>query len=272
MPAKPPKAFDVWFVAANTVYKAVPYNVVADWTQQGRLARTDKVRPAGTQTAWVAVGDDELLADYLPRASAARAMPDESPASEKVVARVVTPAGAVLITERAAAPDEEQAVELPDPEPAERAVSRPEDDDEVDMIPLIDISMVLLVFFIMIQAAGALAPVDVPEMRYAGSLSNDPNAVTITIDKLNDTDVYYSVRVGNVSPKPAHDRLPTPEAAITALKEALAGTTRPPEVRIACHKQLPRERVYELRRELETLRKADVINNIVATVVEVPDK
>ena len=36
--AKPPKAFDVWFVTANTVYKGVPYNVVADWAQQGRLA------------------------------------------------------------------------------------------------------------------------------------------------------------------------------------------------------------------------------------------
>src|SRR5690349_15670150 len=75
MPAKPPKAFDVWFVTANTVYKAVPYNVVADWTQQGRLARTDRVRPSGTEGAWVPVAEHELLADYLPRPSAAKKAP-----------------------------------------------------------------------------------------------------------------------------------------------------------------------------------------------------
>ncbi|AMV26813.1 Biopolymer transport protein ExbD/TolR [Gemmata sp. SH-PL17] len=255
-----PKAFDVWFVAANTVYKAVPYNVVADWTQQGRLARTDKVRPAGTTTAWVAISDYDLLADYLARPSPATAAPaplaipdadDQAPAS--------------------ALPAEPAPVELPDPEPGER-IRRPEDDDEVDMIPLIDISMVLLVFFIMIQAAGALAPVDVPEMKYAGQLTSDPDAVTITIEKLNTEDVYYAVRVGNVAPKPSHDQLRTPEEALKALNEVLVGVTRPPEVRIACRKDLPRERVYELRRELEPLRKKGIINSTVATVVEAPEK
>ena len=257
---KPPKAFDVWFVAANTVYKAVPYNVVADWAQQGRLAGTDMVRPTGTKDAWVQVSANELLADYLPLPAVAHVEP--APAENLIPAEVVggesqPPAG--------------PTVELPEPEPGPTA-SRFEEDDEVDMIPLIDISMVLLVFFIMIQAAGALAPVDVPEMRYAGQLSNDPEAITITIEKLNTENVYYSVRVGNVSPKPGHDLLPTPEAAIKALNEALVGATRPPEVRIACRKELPRERVYELRRELEPLRRRGVINSIVATVVEAPNK
>ncbi len=253
MAGKPPKAFDVWFVTANTVYKAVPYNVVADWTQQGRLARTDKVRPAGSTEAWVAVGDHDLLIDYLTRPSTATAVP------------------AVLPTSDNEPPTATEPVELPDPEPSRR-ISRPEDDEEVDMIPLIDISMVLLVFFIIIQAAGALAPVDVPEMKYGGQLSNDPEAITITIEKLNTEEVYYSVRVGNVSPKPSHDMLPTPEAAIKALKESLVGTTRPPEVRIACRKDLPRERVYELRHALEEERKKKLINSFVATVVEAPDK
>ncbi len=252
MAAKPPKAFDVWFVAANTVYKAVPYNVVAEWTLGGRLAGTDMVRPAGTEATWVPVAGYELLSDYLPR-PAATAEPTPGAALAPVAAT------------------DEKPVELPDPEPGPRT-SRFEDDDEVDMIPLIDISMVLLVFFIIIQAAGALAPVDVPEMKYGGHLSSDPEAITITIEKSSDTDVYYSVRVGGVSPKPGHDQLPTPEAAIKALTEALSGATRPPEVRIACRKDLPRERVYELRRELEPLRKKGIINSTVATVVEAPNK
>jgi hypothetical protein len=240
------------------VYKAVPYNVVADWTQQGRLARTDKVRPSGTEEPWVAVADHDLLVDYLPRPSAAKAV------SEAVATGTATSGEATATTT-------EEPVELPEPEPASR-LKRPEDDDEVDMIPLIDISMVLLVFFIMIQAAGALAPVDVPEMKYAGQLSNDPEAITITIEKLNTEDVYYAVRVGGSPPKPSHDMLPTPAAAIAAVKECLGGRTSPPEVRIACRKDLPRKLVYLLRSELEPLRTSRLINNTVATVVEAPEK
>ena len=65
--AKPPKSFDVWFVAVNTVYKAVPYQVVADWTQQGRLSAGDKLRAAGVEEAWKPVNEWECFADYLPR-------------------------------------------------------------------------------------------------------------------------------------------------------------------------------------------------------------
>jgi len=262
MAVKPPKAFDVWFVAANTVYKAVPYNVVADWTQQGRLAAADMVRPAGTETAWVPVAKHELLSDYLPRATATRSPQTAAPRA----AAVAEPTEGAAVAESAGVP-----IELPDPEPGP-AVSRFEDDDEVDMIPLIDISMVLLVFFIIIQATGALAPVDVPEMKYAGQLREDPDAITITIEKLNAESVYYSVRVGPSAALPSRDLLPTPEAAIQALNEALSGVTRPPEVRIACRKDLPRERVYELRRELEGLRKKGIINSTVATVVEAPNQ
>jgi biopolymer transport protein ExbD len=269
MPVKPPKAFDVWFVVANTVYKGVPYSVVADWTQQGRLAGTDMVRPTGTEEPWLRLADHELLADYLPRPKAkVIEKPPQDPSRPAAPAPTTAPATAQPQT--GGAPPT-QLVELPDPEPPPRR-GRADEDDDVDMIPLIDISMVLLVFFIMIQAAGALAPVDVPEMKYAGQLSNDPDAITITIEKLNTEEVYYSVRVGAAAPLPQHDQLKTPEAAIASLKETLADKTRPPEVRIACRKDLPRERVYELRRELEDLRLSGVINSTVATVVETPEK
>ncbi|MBX9580172.1 MAG: hypothetical protein K2X87_07665, partial [Gemmataceae bacterium] len=67
---RPPKAFDVWFVTANTVYKQVPYQVVADWAQEGRLGAADMLRPAGSAEAWKRVADWELVADYLPRPAA----------------------------------------------------------------------------------------------------------------------------------------------------------------------------------------------------------
>jgi len=66
MAAKPPKAFDVWFVAAEQVYKGVPYNVVADWTQQGRLAPTDMVRPTGTKEGWVKISAHEFARGLPP--------------------------------------------------------------------------------------------------------------------------------------------------------------------------------------------------------------
>jgi len=258
--AKPPKAFDVWFVTANTVYKGVPYHVVADWTQQGRLGPSDMVRPAGTEIEWAKVEEQDGLTDYLPQPSEARAVP----ASLAAVGLEVASA------EHAALAGE--PVELPEPEPLP-GKSRIEDDDEVDMIPLIDISMVLLVFFIIIRAAGALAPVDVPEMKYAGELSNDPNAITINIDKADEFTVIYSVRKGQSPPRAEHDRLPTPEAAIAALDALLVEAQEPPEVRIACRKDLPNDRVTEIQLELEPrYSKKHTINSYVATVIEAPKK
>jgi biopolymer transport protein ExbD len=260
--AKPPKAFDVWFVVANTVYKGVPYNVVADWSQQGRLAATDMVRPAGTNMAWATVAEHEFLSDYLPRPSAAKAVP--------------AAAGFEVVTPAPAGGAPAPAAELPEPE--ELTYRRPasEEDDEVDMIPLIDISMVLLVFFIMLQAASALPSIDVPEMTYAGQLTNDPGALTISIEKLNEEQVYYSVRLGPVAAKPEHDFLSTPGDAIKALNgilsDILSRVPRPPEVRIACRQDLPYQRVVEIQEELESLQKNGRINNFVATVVEAPPK
>jgi biopolymer transport protein ExbD len=241
----------------------VPYNVVADWAQDGRLAATDMIRPAGSSKAWITVAEHEFLSDFLPRPAAAAAVP------------VAVTAAAVEAREPGTAEQPATAsapAEIPDPEPIAFRRRSADEDDDVDMIPLIDISMVLLVFFIIIRAAGALAPIDVPEMKYAGQLRNDPDAVTINIDKQDEFTVYYSVRVGQNPPRSSHDLLPTPEKAVAALDELLAEAPRPPEVRIACRKDLPRERVYELRRELEGRQKKGFINSFTATVIETPQE
>jgi biopolymer transport protein ExbD len=279
MPAKPPKSFDVWLVAANTVYKAVPYQVVADWTQQGRLSEADRLRPAGAADAWKPVAEWELLADYLPH-----------PAAAAVAREAVT----------------HEPVELSGADEGIRTRRRADEDDDVDMIPLIDISMVLLVFFIMIQAAGALAPVDVPEMKYAGQLTaismvllvffiivsatgalspvdvpdmkyggelvESADAITINIEKASETDVRYAVRVGKMAPEAKYASLPNDVEALKALDEILANYTKPPEVRIACEKDLPSARVSELAFELKKRFEARKINSFVATVNEAQKK
>lgn len=260
---KPPKAFDVWFLTANTVYKAVPYGVVTNWAQEGRLAATDKVRPTGANVPWIDVGQNELLADYVPRPTPSLAVPAAvatAVAAEAV--QIPVPSATVAATH----------AELPDADEVTFRKPASEEDDDVDMIPLIDVSMVLLVFFILMRAAGAVSPVDVPELTYAGQLSNDPEAITINIEKKDELTAFYGVRQGQASPLPEHDNLKTPEEAIKAMDQLLVGMKVPPEVRVACRKDLPRERVYEIRRELEGRLKKGQINSFTATVLEAPKK
>ncbi|QDU20725.1 ExbD/TolR family protein [Urbifossiella limnaea] len=240
--ASAPKALDVWYVTANTVYRGVPYQVVADWVREGRLGAADQLRPAGSgDRDWRTVGTWELFADYLPGSGTA-------PGAEG------------------------GEVELPEPvEPESHGRKvREAEDDEVDMIPLIDISMVLLVFFVIVSATGALSPVDVPDMKHAGTLTNDPNAITINIQKASEEDVYYALRVGKTAPRPEYARLGSPEDALKALDALLGEATQPPHVQVACEKALPSKRVVEMQLELKKRFDKRLIQSFDATVNEAP--
>src|SRR5271163_3847174 len=100
------RLLDVWILEINTVYREVPFVVVTDWLQQGRLLREDCVRLTGSKK-WHAIEVVPALGPYLPRAEVQRA--------------------------------EDRAEAL---EPVELGfdVHRPsdEEDEDVDMIPLID--------------------------------------------------------------------------------------------------------------------------------------
>jgi biopolymer transport protein ExbD len=108
--------------------------VVTDWLQEGRLLADDRVRPSGT-AEWFAIGSVPTLAPYLPKKDEHRAE-DQAEALEPVHVDFTWKRG-------------------------------PEDDDEdVDMIPLIDISLVLLIFFMMTAAVGAgVLRIDPPVAR-----------------------------------------------------------------------------------------------------------
>ncbi|MFO0848744.1 MAG: biopolymer transporter ExbD [Gemmataceae bacterium] len=235
-----PSAFDVWFVAADTVYKGVPYSAVTSWAEQGRIAPTDRLRPAGSTVAWTKAGDHPLVADFLFQ-------------------------GGVAATGTAA--DSYASLEPVEMDVVARKLADDEDDD-VDMIPLIDISLVLLIFFMMTTAVAALSPVDVPDMKNAAELSKDKDAFTVVIDKRPDGSVLYALRVGDTPVAPDDNSLPTPEALIARIGVRLREVQRPPEVRIACHKDLPRERVREVAKELNRLKEKDQIAYFGAEVNE----
>src|SRR5271165_6313377 len=125
--------FDIWLVQTNTVYRDVPFTVVADWAQQGRILEEDQVRQSGTQ-GWIPIGEHSTLRAYLTLAPySVQGLPEAAAdASGK-------------------APVDNVAKAL---EPIQLDISwkRPgdgEEDDDVDMIPLIDVSLVLLIFFMM---------------------------------------------------------------------------------------------------------------------------
>jgi biopolymer transport protein ExbD len=156
---------DVWLVEPNTVYQEVPFAVVCDWIQQGRLLAEDKYKPSGTKE-WLPLGDAPELAPYLPHPEPYRA--------------------------------EDQAEAL-EPVQVDFAWKKPHDhpDEDVDMIPLIDVSLVLLIFFMLSAAGvGAAAFVPTPATEYAQT-ANNPNVLRIDVGLDRRGDPAYSFAFGN---------------------------------------------------------------------------
>ncbi len=114
----------------------MPFTVVADWLQQGRLLAEDRVRLAGNKK-WHTFATVPAFAPYLPK---------EEPLQVQDEAEALEPVDLGLDWRR---PQEE-------------------DDEDVDMIPLIDISLVLLIFFMMTASvsSGILSPIDTPSARH----------------------------------------------------------------------------------------------------------
>jgi biopolymer transport protein ExbD len=145
------RLLDVWIIDSNTVYRAVPFTVVADWLQQGRVLAEDRVRLAGGEK-WLPLIEVSAFAPFLPRG------------------------------EEMAAEDAAEALE-----PVELDVHwgkrHEEDDDDVDMIPLIDVSLVLLIFFMITAsvASGILSPINTPPAEHR-TAEVDPDMFWVGVD------------------------------------------------------------------------------------------
>jgi biopolymer transport protein ExbD len=231
---------DVWFLVADQVYKGVPFQVVAGWVEQGRVSVNDKVRAAGLQEPWTTIGKHPLLSDYLKPGTA----------TVQSVQNDIT-------------------LEAPEREFGHRKAAE-EADDDVDMIPLIDISLVLLVFFMMTSVVSALSPVDVPAIAAGSEQSADGEALTIQINIRDSNEAYYALRIGEKSVTQENNNLDTLNQLLVRLDATLTTMNRPPEVRIACHKKLKHIRVRELAVELERRKSKGQIAFYNAEVNEQP--
>jgi hypothetical protein len=188
---------DVWIVENNTVYREVPFMVVTDWIQQGRLLGDDRVRPSGTRD-WYPIGESPTFAPYMPKVEEHRAE-DRAEALEPVQ---------IDFTWR----------------------RRPEDDDEdVDMIPLIDISLVLLIFFMMTASIGGLFQIDTPSARHKNVALSEQMKLWVGIDtkehkgdRPDKNRPWYSLGLGNkVLVSPTRDRARFMKEIVGPIREEL---------------------------------------------------
>jgi biopolymer transport protein ExbD len=243
--AAPSRTFDLYLRAADTIYRAVPLTVACGWAEQGRLAPKDGVRPGDTEDPWTDAGSHPVLGDYFPR-----------PRPKRPEVPVAKPAAVV-----------HAPVEMDEYEPAWFKGSDDQDDD-VDMIPLIDISLVLLIFFMMTSAVAAVSPIDVPGMKNAAELSQLPDALTVLVDKRPGGAVYYALRVGEKPAEKADDNLASLQELLARLDARLVRTEKPPEVRLAAHKQLAYSYVRDLSEELSKRHRQKTISGFGAEVNE----
>ena len=228
-----PRTFDVWFTNADQVYRGVPAEVVRGWAEQGRLGGIDRLRAAGSQTEWMKVADYEPLNGFLYR----------KPAFEEADGPI------------------ELDIDTVKPR-------RDIQDDEVDMIPLIDISLVLLVFFMMTAVVAVSSPIKVPEMKYAEEFAKDGQSLTVQIDKRSDGSPFYALRLGDKGPTIEDNNLGGLPELFARLDARLGERKEPPEVRVACHESLPGEFVRQVTKELDRRKRAGKIRIYSADVNE----
>jgi biopolymer transport protein ExbD len=209
---------DVWLVESNTVYREVPFTVVADWVAQSRLLPDDMLRPSGT-AQWFKVGSSPEFTPYIPRSEPYR------------------------VDDRAEA---EEPVEL------EFSWKRkPEDEeDDVDMIPLIDISLVLLIFFIMTTTtAAAVFTNQTPEAGH-GWVTSSTDMLWIGIKKDKDGTPFFAIGKGLGRPESQDAFIPTKHDLLQRLDELLAKEEGKVDVNILADKTIDAGLVRDLTVEL----------------------
>lgn len=234
--AKSPAKWDVWFVAADQVYRGVPTDVAAGWAQTGRIGPADKLRPAGSGDPWRPAAD-------------------------------VPGVGGFLAPPRPAALDDAVPAAAADLDLGPKPRRREAEDDDVDMIPLIDISLVLLVFFMMTTVVSVSSPVALPEMKYVGELTGDTTALVIQVEQRGGG-LVYAVRAGPGAPAAGDADLTSTGEMFARLDAQIAARREPPAVRLAGQSDAPTDAVLALGGELDRRQKAGKIRSYTVDVNE----
>jgi biopolymer transport protein ExbD len=236
-----PSVYDVWFLQANEVLQQVPYDVVTEWVQQAKLKPTDKIRTHG-KTTWKLVSDDSLVGEFV---------------------SVPTPK---VRSKQDAGDKESGGVALDFRWKNKHAV----EDDDVDMIPLIDISLVLLIFFMMTATVASVSKIDVPKMKNAGKLDASPDIIRIDIDYVNKRPLY-GIGIGSASPAEGDGELADGVAMLQRLDAMIGSRTTSVKVRLSAHGDVPYEIVEAVLNALEKRISGGIpISNVSVQVSDKP--
>jgi biopolymer transport protein ExbD len=233
--AEKERFFDIWIVETGMGYRQVPYSVVADWLQEGRLLAEDKVCVSGTDK-FIQLGRVSAFAAYLPKAEPHRAG------------------------------DKAEALEAVHSDFAWKR-RRPDEEQDVDMIPLIDISLVLLIFFMMTASAvsTAASSINTPEAKFKG-VTITKDMLWIGIDRGGDGQPRFSMGKGEGS---AGKEFASREELLSAFKVQLGDGPEDATVRIRAHRQLPYDVVRAMMVELEKFKRPrGKLANVLAEVSE----
>jgi len=122
----------------------------------------------------------------------------------------------------------------------------------------------------MTTVAASMPAVAVPEMKYAQQMTKEASNLTVQIEKRGAAEIVYAVRVGDAAPETADANLPTFAELLARLDARLSGRTAPPDVQIACHKELDSGEVWKLQTELDKREKKGIIRSYTVQVTEAP--
>jgi biopolymer transport protein ExbD len=217
---------DVWVVDSNTVYREVPYTVVCDWVQQGRLLEDDNVRRSGT-AEWRRIGAVPAFAAFLPKPEPTR--PD----------------------------DKAEALEPVEFEFGWKKKHTEHEDEEVDMIPLIDVSLVLLIFFMLTASSAAaaafvkLAGVKKPPVADTAGISINMN-VEVRRDGKRVL-VYELGEDGRRTSNPEDRDIRDQRVLLQQLNTRLAQKTDTVDITINPHSELEDGELVEMLRAVKTV-------------------
>ena len=138
------------------------------------------------------------------------------------------------------------------------------------MIPLIDVSLVLLLFFMMtasvVTAAGL---VNTPEAQYGTQMADVSRMISINITPANDGTPLYALSQGEAVPSKDNRETDLTQAEVLQLlDERLKSEPGPVDVDVKADKKLPYEVVKDLVVALEVRRTRGLVGRVHAGVSE----
>ena len=135
------------------------------------------------------------------------------------------------------------------------------------MIPLIDVSLVLLVFFMMTATvAVSSTTVNVPDTQH-GSFFSPAGAVWIAVSPTADGTPVYSIGQGEAAPA-AEDQKLTEAQVLARLEAILKQQSEAVELRIAADRGLPGEVVMRLTGHVEKFKRNGMVRTVRGEVKE----